>query len=177
MPIGGLPHHALAHDGERLGGDRAVGREVVRALDVHGIDHLRVGELDDVDDARRLGPDLREVLFVEDHVLALFELVALHEIGVGDLHLAGRTPPLLLNARAAFPMELVEADGRRRVRGWEHTDGDVDQTDLEVTLPGRTRCHVRSLGTPATRHYRRIGRRKLAVHGNARIGEAMTGRA
>ena len=80
----------------------AVGREVVRPLDVHGIDHRRVGELHDVDDARGFGPHLGDVLFVEDDVLALLELVALHEVGVGDLDLAGRTPALLLDARAGI---------------------------------------------------------------------------
>ena len=137
----GLARHPLAHDGERFGGDGAVRREVVRPFHVHGIDQLRVGELHDVDHARRLRADLGDVVLVQNDVFALLELVALDEIGVGDLHLARRTPALLLNARPAFAVKLIETDGGRRVRGWEDTDGDIDQTDLEVALPGRARCH------------------------------------
>jgi hypothetical protein len=138
----GFARHALANDGKCLRGDRAIRREIVRAFDVHGINQRGIGELHDIDDTRRLGPHLRDVLLVEDDVLALFELVALDEVCVRDLLLAGRAPSLLLDACAALPMELVEADGRGRVRGWEHTDGDVDQADLEITLPSRASRHA-----------------------------------
>ena len=53
-----LALHPLAHDRERLARHRAVGREVVRPLDVDRIDRRSVGELDEIDDARRLGRTL-----------------------------------------------------------------------------------------------------------------------
>ena len=47
-----------------------------------------------------------------DDVAALLELVALDDLGVRDLALARRTPALLLDARLALGVELVEADRR-----------------------------------------------------------------
>ena len=60
----GLALHPLAHDRERLGAIAPSGREVVRPLDVDRIDRGGVGELHEVDHARRLGTHLRHVLLV-----------------------------------------------------------------------------------------------------------------
>ena len=104
----GLSRHALAHHGKRLGGQRAVRRQVVRTVHVDRIDVARVGELHEIDDQGRLDTDLLNVLFADDHVPALFELVSLGQLGVRHLTLAVRTPPLLLNAGLTLGVQLVE---------------------------------------------------------------------
>ena len=50
----------------------------------------------------------------DDDVAALLELVALGELGVGDLALAVRAPALLLDARLALGVKLVEGERRGR---------------------------------------------------------------
>src|SRR5690606_30726393 len=56
-----------------------------------------------------------------------------------------RTPLLLLDAGPALAVQLVEADGRRRVGCREDANRDVDQADLEVSLPG---CSCRHRASP-----------------------------
>ena len=51
-----------------------------------------------------------------DDVAPLLELVALDELGVRHLALAVRAPALLLDARLALGVELVEGDACRRIR-------------------------------------------------------------
>ena len=108
-----LPLHAFPHDGEGLLGHRAVRRQVVRALDVDRIDRGSVGELHEVDDPGRLGPDLRHVVLGHDDVAALLELVSLGHFRHRDFPLAGGAPALLLDAGLTLRMQLVEADGGR----------------------------------------------------------------
>src|SRR6185295_18932600 len=88
-----------------------------------------------------------DVLVADDDVAALLELVAFDNVGVRDFALAVRAPALLLNARLALGMELVEADRRARFGRGEHLDRDIDQADLQVTLPGRSRSHMRPIKT------------------------------
>ena len=79
---------------------------------------------------------------LDDDVAALLELVALDDLRVRHLALAVRAPALLLDARLALGVELVERDRRRRLGRREHLDRDVDEADLEVALPGRSRGHA-----------------------------------
>ena len=58
-----------------------------------------------------------------------------------DLALAGRAPLLLLDARLALVVELIERDRGRRLGRGIHPHRDGDQTDLEETFPGGTRSH------------------------------------
>src|SRR4029079_8238119 len=110
-----------------------------------------VGELDEVDHPRRLGPYLVEIFRRHHDVAPLLELVPLHDFGVGHFTVAVRAPALLLDARLAFAMELVEGDGPAGFRGREHLDGDVHQADLEEALPGRSRSHRPIIGpSPGT---------------------------
>src|SRR4029078_2022211 len=115
--------------------------EVVGTLDVDRVDRRDLGELHEVDDAGRLRTDLGQVLFVHDDVASLLELVALDHFRQRHLALALRAPALLLDARLALAVELVEADGGGRIGGREDPDRDVHQADLEETFPGRTCCH------------------------------------
>jgi hypothetical protein len=134
----------FAHHGERLRGHGAVGRQVVRAVHVDRIDLGVVGELDQVDDARGLDADLLDVLVVDDDVATLLEFVAFHELRVGNVTLAVRAPALLLDARLALAMELVEGNGRGRLGGREHLHRDVDETYFQEPFPRRSRCHMRN---------------------------------
>ena len=147
----GLPLHPFTDDRERLERHLAVGGQVVGPLEVDRIDRRRVGELHQVDDARRLGPHLRHVLVVHDDVAPLFELEALGDLGDRNLALALRAPALLLNARLALGVELVEADGGGGVGRGEHPDRDVHEADLEEALPGRSCSHGVIIGRMAVR--------------------------
>src|SRR6185295_20199698 len=52
-----------------------------------------------------------------------------------------RTPALLLNARLTLGVQLIEAERRGRVGGRKHFHRNVDEADLEISLPGRSRRH------------------------------------
>src|SRR5262249_5925745 len=132
---------AFPDDRERLRRDGTVGREVVRPLEIDRIDRRVVGESLEVDHARRLDLHLLEVLVADDDVAALLELVAFDEIAVRHLALALRAPALLLDARLTLGVQLIEAERRARVGCREHLDGDVHETDLEISLPRRTGSH------------------------------------
>ena len=119
-----------------------VGRQIVRPLQINRVDLRVVGELLEVDDAGRFDAYLLDVLLAHDDVAALLELVALHDVRVGHFLLARRAPALLLDARLAFGVKLVEAQGRAGVGGRKHLDRDVHKADLEVALPGGACGHA-----------------------------------
>jgi hypothetical protein len=137
-----LASQRLAHHGERFGGDLAVGRQVVRLLEKHGINRGRRGELVQVDDARRLRPDLGDVLLLERDVTSLLELVPLHDLVVRNFALMGRTPLLVLDAGQALPVQLVEMDCRAGIRRRVDADGDRHQAQPEVPFPECACSHV-----------------------------------
>ena len=105
------------------------------------VDGVGVGEFLEVDDASGLDAHLLDVFLLDDDVAALFELVAFDDVGVRNLALAVRAPALLLDARLTLGMELVEAERRARVGRRKHLDRDVDEADLQVTFPRRSRGH------------------------------------
>ena len=141
-----LALHAFADHRERLTRDRAVRREIVGALEVNRIDRRVVGELLEVDHARRVDADLLDVFVAHDDVAPFFELEALDDVGVGHFTLALRTPALLLDPCLTLAVQLVEAQGRAGIGRWKHLDRDVHEADLEITLPRRSRRHVGSPG-------------------------------
>src|SRR5581483_9828894 len=111
--------------------------QIVRPLQIDRVD-VRIGrELLERDHARRLHTDLLQILLLDDDVASLVELEALDDVGVRDFALALWTPALLLNARLAFAVELVEAERRGGVGRGKHFDGNVDEADLEIALPRR----------------------------------------
>ncbi len=139
-----LALHAFADHRERFTGDRAVRREIVRALEIDRIDRRVVGKLLEVDHARRIDAHLLDVFLVDDDVAPFFELEALDDVGVGHFTLALRTPALLLNPRLTLAVQLVEAQSGAGIGGRKHLDRDVHEADLEITLPRRSRRHVGS---------------------------------
>ena len=92
-----------------------VGGQVIRTLEVDGIDRGGVSELHEIDDARRLGAHLVEVVLRHDDVAPLLELVPLDDLRVRHLAVAVRAPALLLNAGLAFAVRLVEGDRSDRL--------------------------------------------------------------
>ncbi len=140
-----LAHHPFAHHRERFRGHRTVGREIVRAIDVNRIDLRVVGELHEVDDVRRFDADLLDVFVVDDDVASLLELIAFDQLGVRHLAFAVRAPPLLLDARLALGVELVERDGISRFGRREHLHRDVDQADFQEAFPSRSWRHTSAL--------------------------------
>src|SRR6185436_3757499 len=91
-------------------------------------------------------PHLLDVLFVDDDVASLLELEPLDDVGVGHFALAFGAPALLLDARLALAVELVEAQGRAGISGGKHLDRNVDEADLQIAFPRRSRGHDAPLG-------------------------------
>ena len=109
----GLPRHPFTHDGERVAGDDAVGRQIVGPIDVNRIDRRIVGELHQIDDTGRFHAHLLNILVLDHHPATFFELVPLDDLGVRHLAVAVRTPLLLLDPRLTLGVQLVERDGCR----------------------------------------------------------------
>src|SRR5262249_53875932 len=105
------------------------------SLEINRVDRGIVGELFEADDSSGFNPDFLDVFLFNDNVMALLELVPLDELGVRDLALAVRAPPLLLNTRLAFGVQLVEAQRGAGVGGWKYLNRNVDEADLEIAFP------------------------------------------
>src|SRR5262249_31076500 len=76
-----------------------------------------------------------------DHIAALLEFVPLHQIGIGHLALAFGAPALLLDARLAFGVKLVEAESRPGVGRRKDFNRDVHEADFQIAFPGRPCSH------------------------------------
>src|SRR5438132_1043005 len=99
-----------------------VGAEEVRFLDDLPV-HLLLGyELRDLDRVGGLLFERLQLLRLEDHVLPLRELVALHHLVLFDLVAVLGADVLLLQTRAVLLVQPVEADRGRRLAGGEHLD-------------------------------------------------------
>src|SRR5204863_3234174 len=114
----------------------------------------------EVDDVRRFDADLLDVFVVDDDVASLLELVALDQLGVRHLAFAVGTPPLLLDARLALGMELVEGNRVSRFGGRKDLYRNVDKADLEEPFPSRAWRHMNHI----------IGSRGALVHGFLGLG-------
>ena len=114
-------------------------RQVIGAVEEHGIDFLGVDEPRDLDRFRVVGLlDRLEVGVLDDHELALRDLPALHELVALDLAVVRRAPALLLDRREALTMQGAERHvglpgGRFRRQG--HSDRDVDQAEGDGAVP------------------------------------------
>src|SRR5262249_39612826 len=110
------------------------GSEVVRAVEVDGVDVLEPDETEDLDRLRALQRDCLEVGLLDEDVLALRELPALYELVRLAVALVHRDPALLLDRRAALAMERAERDvlplGRER-----EPHRDVDEAEADGSVP------------------------------------------
>src|SRR2546428_196700 len=106
-----------------------VGAEEVRFLDDLPV-HLLLGhELRDLDRVGGLLFEGLQLLRLEDHVLPLRELVALHHLVLFDLVAVLGADVLLLQTRAVLLVQPVEADRGRRLAGGEHLDRNGNEAE------------------------------------------------
>ena len=111
-------------------------REVVRAVEVDGVDVLKADEAENRDRLRPRQRDGFEIGLLDEDVLALRELPALDELVGLDVALVNRAPALLLDRRAALAVERAERHVLPLGRESE-ANGDVDQTKTEGSVPDR----------------------------------------
>jgi hypothetical protein len=102
---------------------------VIRAIDIHRVDGGLVRELGQVNDPRSFDADLLKIFVGDNDIPSPLELVAFDDLSIFDLSVARRAPPLLANARLAFAVELVEADGCRVLRCGTYFDRNTDEAD------------------------------------------------
>jgi hypothetical protein len=123
---------------QRVGlGAGRLGLEVVGLLEQHRVDLIAGDELLDRDLPRRRRRQLGQVVVGEDDHLAVLGLVALGDVGVGDLLAVDRADPLVLDPAPVLGVHLAErhvvALGRR-----VELHRDADQAERDGTLPDRT---------------------------------------
>jgi hypothetical protein len=128
-------HAGLAHRLEQEGVRTPLGvdvgrREVVRAVEVDGID---VGEIHEADDLDRLGAlerDPLEIALLHEDVLTLGELPALDQLLGRHLPIVRRAPALLLDRRPALAVQRPERDVGP-LGGNRQPDRDVDEAEAD----------------------------------------------
>ena len=120
---------------------RARRDEEVGAVEEDRIDLVEPHEACDVDRARvALALDRLEIGVLDDHELALRDLPAADDLVRLDDTLVRRAEPLLLDRRAALPVEKPERDvglPGGRLRGRRKPDRDRDQAKAEGAVPCR----------------------------------------
>ena len=123
-------------------GFRAGGYEVVRPVEVDGIDVGELHEAADLDRAARVVLlDRLEVGVLDGHVLPLRHLPPAHELVGFDDPLVNRAVALLLDRRPAFAVQQPERHVRLaggRLRSGREADRDVDEAEADVAVPGCT---------------------------------------
>src|SRR5436190_11093147 len=116
-------------------------REVVRAVEVDGVDVVELDKARDVDRARVVVlRDRLEVGVLDDHEFALRDLPALHDLVRADLAVVRGAPALLADRRPTLAMKRAEADVRLlrlRRRRESQANGDVDQAERDGSIPDR----------------------------------------
>src|SRR5439155_805001 len=125
-----------------------VGAEEIRLLDDLPVHLVRRHELGDLDRVGGLLFEGLQLLRLEDHVLSLRELVALHHLVLFDLVAVLGADVLLLQTRAVLLVQPVEADRGRRLH-W----------DLRLEMDGVLRSWAVPKGPSPNRADKR-----LAVH-------------
>ena len=106
-----------------------------------------------------LGSSASSSSWRDDHVLVRRDLVALHDVLVGDLLAVGRADPLLLDPHPVGVVQLVEADGLLR-NGAVELHGHVHEPEADGASPDRSShvpsfirhksCYLRQSRGPAT---------------------------
>jgi hypothetical protein len=125
----------LADHREGVVADLAVGHEIIGADQIARIDLGAVDELVDLDGARRFQRDVLEFFLRHLDEGVGVDLVALHDVLVGDF-LAGVGIDLgVLDAVAGLPVELVEADLLGFRRGRIERDRTGDERKAQEAFP------------------------------------------
>src|SRR4029077_5801615 len=110
------------------------GRQVVRLLEIDGIDLIERNEGDDVHGPDAVGGDPLELLVAEDDVPVLLVLVTLDDLVVGNLFLVEGEHPLVADPAVAGGMELVELEALL-LDGREQADRDADEAEGDGPVP------------------------------------------
>ena len=109
LPMPMRPVSTSACEQQLVGARAALFRaEVVNLVEILPLDLLGLQELDDVDRVRRRRLEGFELLGLEQHVLALRELVAFDDLLARHDFAAAGVDQLLLYARAVLLVNLVE---------------------------------------------------------------------
>jgi hypothetical protein len=117
--------------------------EVVRRLEVDGVDLVFLHEFEDLHRLGGLRLDALDLLRLDDHVFALAIFVSFDYLAALDNALVDRAIELLLDAAEVVAMQHVEADvitARAGEKAYRHRD----ETEGQITRPHR-RWHNRPL--------------------------------
>src|SRR5262245_43536191 len=133
--------NGVANDGKSLLPNCAVGGNVVGRVDITLIDLTFWNELVNIDGARAFDLDGLYFLILNNHVLALCDLIAAHHVVPRD-DLAGlRIDILLFQSVARCPVDPIETHFFAERRGRIERNGARDQRKPKIALPVRTRRH------------------------------------
>src|SRR5262249_49770745 len=88
-----------------------IGRQVIGALEINGIDLGGLHELEHFHSLGRLGGDLLDLFVFDDHVLVFFVLVAFDDVAALDRLVLRLAVKNLLHARVIGFVQLIEAYG------------------------------------------------------------------
>ena len=135
----GLAHRLAQHD-EGLLGHRAVRRQVVGRVLVDHVDLVGVDEGLDVQGVVGLELHRLEVLVLDDDVLLVLVLVALHQVRALDQPELG-IDRLHVDPVVGVLVQLVEADPLVRAGRRVEPHRAAHQAQLQITLPARSRRH------------------------------------
>ena len=111
-----------------------IGRHVIGALKVDGVDLVGLHELQDLHHLGGFGRDLLDILIVDDDVFVFLVLVAFDDVAARDGLVFRLAIHHLLDARIIVFVQQVEADGFAAGRA-EQFDGKRHQTKSQMSLP------------------------------------------
>src|SRR5262249_54894727 len=133
--------NGVSNDGKSLLTNRTIRGNVVGRVDITLIDLIFWNELVNIDGARAFDLDGLYFLILNNHVLALCDLIAAHHVVPRD-DLAGlRIDILLLQSVARFPVDPIETHFFAERGGRIERNGARDQRKPKIALPVRTRRH------------------------------------
>src|SRR5215471_19107512 len=133
--------NGVPNDGEGFLTHRPIRGYVIGRVDVALIDLIFWNELVDVDGAGALDLNGFYFLILDDHVLALGDLIAAHHVLPRDDLASFRIDILLFQPVARFPVDPIETHFFAERGGRIECNGARDQRKPKIALPVRTRRH------------------------------------
>src|SRR5262249_47796736 len=133
--------NGVANDGKSLLTNRAIRGNVVGRVDITLIDLIFWNELVNIDGARAFDLDGFYFLILDNHVLALCDLIAAHHVLPRDDLASFRIDILLFQPVARFPVDPIETHFLAKRGGRIECNGARDQRKPKIALPVRTRRH------------------------------------
>src|SRR5262249_44853675 len=130
--------NGVANDGKSLLTNRAIRGNVVGRVDITLIDLIFWNELVNIDGARAFDLDGLYFLILNNHVLALCDVIVAHHVVPRDGVAGLRIDILLFQSVARFPVDPIETHFFAERGGRIERNGARDQ---RIALPVRTRRH------------------------------------